>query len=275
MIASDDPTEKAAGRGPGILRDGGVEVEWAEGAEAAAARLLNQPFRKHARTGPAAGRPQVGADARRPHRHRDRRLEVDLGRREPRARPPLARRASTRSRVGIGTALADDPLLTARDVERRPPADPRRLRLRTRGCRSTSRLVAHAPTRRRSIVIAGPDAPAADASTRSTTPASRSIVCPGEGPDRVRAALDELGRREITSLLLEGGPTLAGVLPRRGRDRRAAALRSRRSCSAAPRPRPLLGGAGAERIADAERALAVEWEPLGEDMLARARMREW
>ena len=51
VIASDDPSEKASGRGPGILRDGGVEVDFAAGAEAGAARLLNQPFRKHARTG--------------------------------------------------------------------------------------------------------------------------------------------------------------------------------------------------------------------------------
>src|SRR3954465_14045230 len=51
VIASDDPSEKASGRGPGILRDGGIEVEFAAGEEASAARLLNQPFRKHARTG--------------------------------------------------------------------------------------------------------------------------------------------------------------------------------------------------------------------------------
>src|SRR5262249_56306678 len=51
VIASDDPSEKASGRGPGMLRDGGVEVDFATGAEAAAARLLNQPFRKHSRTG--------------------------------------------------------------------------------------------------------------------------------------------------------------------------------------------------------------------------------
>src|SRR4029079_16811848 len=50
-IAAEDPSEKAAGRGPGILRDGGVEVAFAAGAEATAARRLNQPFRKHARTG--------------------------------------------------------------------------------------------------------------------------------------------------------------------------------------------------------------------------------
>src|SRR5262249_3373631 len=47
----EDPTDKASGRGPGMLRDGGVEVELATGGEASAARLLNQPFRKRARTG--------------------------------------------------------------------------------------------------------------------------------------------------------------------------------------------------------------------------------
>ena len=55
MVASDDPTEKASGRGLGILRDEGVEVVVADGELAARAPLLNQPFRKHART----GRPQV------------------------------------------------------------------------------------------------------------------------------------------------------------------------------------------------------------------------
>src|SRR3954452_24985698 len=51
VVASDDPTEKAAGRGLGILRDEGVEVVVADGELATRARLLNQPFRKHARTG--------------------------------------------------------------------------------------------------------------------------------------------------------------------------------------------------------------------------------
>src|SRR3989337_2953891 len=36
VYASEDPTEKASGRGPGVLRDGGVEVELASGAEASA-----------------------------------------------------------------------------------------------------------------------------------------------------------------------------------------------------------------------------------------------
>src|SRR5215210_857176 len=51
VVASDDPTEKASGRGLGVLRDEGVEVTMADGELAARARLLNQGFRKHARTG--------------------------------------------------------------------------------------------------------------------------------------------------------------------------------------------------------------------------------
>src|SRR3954469_7802642 len=51
VVASDDPSEKANGRGLGILRDEGVEVVVAAGELAARARLGNQAFRKHARTG--------------------------------------------------------------------------------------------------------------------------------------------------------------------------------------------------------------------------------
>src|SRR3954453_17969400 len=51
VIASEDPTEKASGRGLGILRDEGVIVDVAGGELAAKARLANQAFRKHARTG--------------------------------------------------------------------------------------------------------------------------------------------------------------------------------------------------------------------------------
>src|SRR5919107_4516688 len=113
VVASDDPTEKASGRGLGILRDEGIAVEVADGELAARARLLNQPFRKHART----GRPWVlfksamtldgkvatrtgdskwisGEDSRRLSHHW--RAEVDA------------------VVVGIGTALADDPQLTSR-----------------------------------------------------------------------------------------------------------------------------------------------------------------
>src|SRR5919197_2541478 len=124
VVASDDPSDKASGRGPELLRASGVEVELADGEEAHAARLLNQAFRKHART----GRPLVvlksaitldgrvataGGDSRWISGEQSRllshrwRAEVDA------------------VCVGIGTALADDPLLTAREVEK--PRQPTRV----------------------------------------------------------------------------------------------------------------------------------------------------
>src|SRR5206468_883127 len=51
VIASDDPSEKASGRGPGVLRDEGIQVDICTAEASEAARLINQPFRKHARTG--------------------------------------------------------------------------------------------------------------------------------------------------------------------------------------------------------------------------------
>ena len=62
-------------------------------ARLAAARPPAQPAVPQARPDrPPARALQVGDDARRQGRDRDRRLAVDLRRREPRARPPLARR---------------------------------------------------------------------------------------------------------------------------------------------------------------------------------------
>ena len=91
VIASDDPSEKASGRGPGMLRDGGIEVEFATGEEATAARLLNQPFRKHARTGLPLVTLKLAMSL-------DGQTETPPGDspwisgREPTAGPPLARR---------------------------------------------------------------------------------------------------------------------------------------------------------------------------------------
>ena len=116
VIASDDPSERASGRGPGILRDEGVEVAFADGVEAALARHANQPFRKRART----GRPLVTLKSA---------LSLDgftasesgeskwISGAESRALVHAWRAESDAVAVGIGTALADDPLLTARDVE--------------------------------------------------------------------------------------------------------------------------------------------------------------
>ncbi len=270
VIGSDDPTEKASGRGPGVLRDGGVEVAWSEGPEAAAARLLNQPFRKRART----GRPWVvlksalTLDGRTATAAGDSKWISGDGSREL-----VHRWRSDLDAVGVGieTALADDALLTSRGVgaSRQPTRvvfdSTARLPLDSRLVRTAT----EAPV----IVVAGAAAPPSNVDAL-TNAGIEVVLCAGEGPERARAALDELGRRDLASLMLEGGATLAGSF------RDAGELDELRIFFAplllgGAQARPLLGGNGAARLRDGERALAVDWEPVGEDMLARARMREW
>ncbi len=221
VIGSDDPSEKAAGRGPGILRDGGVEVEFANGEEATAARLLNQPFRKHARTGlplvtlklamsldgqtstPPGDSPWISSESSRERVHR-------------------WRAESDAIAVGINTVLTDDPLLTARpgadasgapfaahDHKKRTGTGVLRQPLRVvfdRGARlplesKLMNTLDEAPV----LVVAGSEAD--QGATQELRDAGAEVVV----ADNIEAALADLGRRGVTSLFLEGGRTLASA----------------------------------------------------------------
>jgi diaminohydroxyphosphoribosylaminopyrimidine deaminase/5-amino-6-(5-phosphoribosylamino)uracil reductase len=98
------------------------------------------------------------------------------------------------------------------------------------------------------------------------------IAVGGERADRIGAALDELGGRGITSLLLEGGAGLAGAFLEAGE---IDELRLFVAALLLGGGRPLFAGTGAALVADAQRPLASEWERSGDDMLVRARLREW
>jgi diaminohydroxyphosphoribosylaminopyrimidine deaminase/5-amino-6-(5-phosphoribosylamino)uracil reductase len=199
VIASEDPSEKAAGRGPGILRDGGVEVAFASGAEATTARRLNQPFRKHARTGLPLVilKMAMSLDGQTTTAPAD---SPWISGPESQELVHKWRSESDAIAVGIGTALADDPLLTARnegarqpirvvfDSQARLPRDSQLLR-----------TLDQAPV----LVITAPDA-SPDNVTALKGAGAEIIVAPD-----LNSALHELGRREITSLFLEGGRALA------------------------------------------------------------------
>jgi diaminohydroxyphosphoribosylaminopyrimidine deaminase/5-amino-6-(5-phosphoribosylamino)uracil reductase len=270
VIASEDPSDKASGRGPGILRDGGVEVDMVEGPEAARARLLNQAFRKHART----GRPLVTVKSATSLDGRVATAAADSRWISGEASRALAHRWRAESDavcVGIGTAVADDPLLTARELgDVRQPArvvfdSGARLPLSSNLVRS----IDEAPL----VVIAAPGAPAERTDSLKAAGAE-VIVCDGDPAARVVSALTELGRREVTSVLLEGGPTLVGsFLDANEVDELRLFIAP--IVIGGVGARPLVGGGGAARIADATPALAMEWERSGGDLLVRARLREW
>jgi diaminohydroxyphosphoribosylaminopyrimidine deaminase/5-amino-6-(5-phosphoribosylamino)uracil reductase len=271
VIASDDPTTKASGRGPGILRDEGIDVVWVDGEVAAAARLLNQPFRKHAR----AGRPLVIFKSA---MTLDGKVATATGDSQwisgeaSRARAHRWRAESDAVAVGIGTALMDDPRLTARieGVARQPRRvvfdSEARLPL-------TSQLV-------RGVADVPVTVVCSRAAARTSVQGLESagvdvIVATGQNERaRVENALDELGAREVQSLLLEGGPHLAGAFLEAGEIDEARMFIAP-LMTGGREAKTAVEGMGIEQIAAAPRALHVEVDRLDDDVLVIARLKEW
>jgi diaminohydroxyphosphoribosylaminopyrimidine deaminase/5-amino-6-(5-phosphoribosylamino)uracil reductase len=175
--------------------------------------------------------------------------------------------------IGIGTALADDALLTARDLD--PPAARQPLRVvfdsaaRLPADSAMVASAAEAPV----LLIASPDAPAERTNALREAGVDVFIV-DGDPVARVNAALSELGRRGITSLLVEGGAGLAGSFVDAGEVDELRVFIAP-ILLGGEGARPLAGGAGKAQIADAERALDVSHETVGDDLLITARMKEW
>jgi diaminohydroxyphosphoribosylaminopyrimidine deaminase / 5-amino-6-(5-phosphoribosylamino)uracil reductase len=284
VIASEDPTTKAAGKGPEQLRDAGIEVTFLDGeraggaadggdaagiegvaAEAAEvaleARLLNQPFRKHGIT----GLPLVVLKTA---------MSLDGRTATPEGASPWI--SGERSRqlvhvwrgecdsiaVGIGTVLADDPLLTARLGEARQPVrvvfdSAARLPL---DCQLLATLD-EAPL----TVVHGPGADQERLGALRDAGA-KTILAAGASPaERVTTALTELGRRGLTSLLLEGGATLAAAFAAAGQVDEARVFIA-----------PLwLGGPTRDVPVAALQGGPTEAETVGEDTLIRTRFKEW
>ena len=271
VVASDDPTPKANGRGLGILRDEGVDVEMVNGDLGVWARLLNQPFRKHALT----GRPHVVFKAAMTLDGKMATASGDskwISNEASRARAHRWRAEVDAVAVGIHTAMADDPLLTARvDAVPRQPA--RVIFDSEASLRLDSKLVAslgEAPL----IVVCS------RAATRTRVQALESagvdvIVATGQNePARLEAALDELGARGIQSVLLEGGPHLAGTFFDVG-EIDEIRLFMAPVVAGGGDALPVLGGQGVETIGQARRALHVEHEVIDGDLLICARLKEW
>jgi diaminohydroxyphosphoribosylaminopyrimidine deaminase/5-amino-6-(5-phosphoribosylamino)uracil reductase len=271
VIASDDPSGKANGRGLGILRDEGIAVEVVNGTVGEAARLLNQPFRKHAKT----GRPLIVWKAAMTLDGKVATARGDskwISGEASRARAHRWRGECDAVACGIGTALADDPLLTARvegvakqptrvvfDSEARLPVN--------------SQLVRGA---REIPVILVCSRAASRTATEALAAAGVEIVrARGDSESaRVTDALTELGARDIQSVLLEGGPHLAGAFLDAGQIDEARVFVAPMLVGGG-HSKAALEGTGVEQIGAAPRALSQTVETIDGDVLIQARFREW
>jgi diaminohydroxyphosphoribosylaminopyrimidine deaminase/5-amino-6-(5-phosphoribosylamino)uracil reductase len=269
VVAQLDPFPAVDGAGVARLRAAGIPVDVAE-ADAPIGRVARRQLAGF-RTAVVLGRPHVRLKAA---------LTLD-GRTATAAGDsrwisgPESRRLVHDWRadadavlVGIGTALADDPLLTARHAG--PPAFRQPLRVVfDRGARLplTSKLaatVADAPV----VVLCGPDAPA---ERRAALEAAGVETLP---VGTAEAGLQALAARDVRTVLLEGGARLAAGLLADGLVDRLALFVAPILLGDAAAPGLAATFATPAAMADARRATSVDAEKVGVDILLDAWLQE-
>ena len=271
VVASDDPSEKANGRGLGMLRDEGIAVETAEGNLRREAALLNQPFRKHSKT----GRPWVLAKYAASLDGKVATASGDskwISGDESRRLVHQWRSELDSVAVGIGTALADDPRLDAREVG--AVRQPRRIVFDSSAQLPVDSSLVQMDSDLPLTVVVGR---AADRASVDALEASgvEVIVATGENDAaRAESALDQLGEVGVTSILLEGGPKLAGAFLDAGEIDELRIFMAPLLFGSHGARDPF-EGAGTDKVEDALRVPSPLVTQVGEDILLTTRIREW
>lgn len=256
---SVDPNPRVSGQGLARLQAAGIEV--VAGPLGDECRRLIAPFTRHLLDGrpylilkaamtidgqlaTSTGESQwISSEASREHGHR-------------------LRNSVDGVLTGAGTVLADDPRLTVRLVDGRNPA---RIVLDGRLRTPPSARVYAADPGARFLVTA--DDHSAGALRPYAGLGVEVIRVPRAGDHLdLAAAMLELGKRNLMSLLVEGGGTLNGALLR-------ARLVDRLILFVAPRlfggndGTPLFAGSGVARLADARCLHNLQVRRIGEDLL--------
>jgi len=258
VVASiEDSNPKVSGRGFEHLRNAGVEVQVGLLAEEAA--RANEAYIHFMRT----GRPfvhlkmAVSLDGKIATRTGDSRWVTGP---ESRARAHELRHQYDAIMIGIGTATKDDPLLTDRSDS------PRRLQLvrivldEQLLLPAQSRLVKtanEAPV----IVIAGTGAD----ENRVRELESRGVEIVRKGNRDPFELLDELGRRSVQSLLVEGGSGVAGRFIDAGLVNKVTFFVAPKIVGGSEAP-GAVGGVGVELMKDALQLEHVEITQRGNDI---------
>ncbi|HLV12045.1 MAG TPA: bifunctional diaminohydroxyphosphoribosylaminopyrimidine deaminase/5-amino-6-(5-phosphoribosylamino)uracil reductase RibD [Trueperaceae bacterium] len=268
VVAHLDPDPRVSGRGVARLEAAGVRVR--VGTLAAEAEALNEAYLTSRRL----GRPFVlykaatTLDGKTATTSGESRWISGEAARE---RVHAWRDELDAVAVGAGTVVRDDPALTTRlpgggrtplkvvfDGALRTPA--------------TARLFEPDPegVPARVVVFAAEGAPAARAERLAARGAEVVTLPAPDGRPDVAAALAHLAGRQVQSLLLEGGGTLAwSFFARRAVDRVAFFLAPKLLGGPAPGP---LGGPGVHALASAFALTDLSSERVGDDLLVQGRV---
>jgi len=240
VVATIDPSEHANGKGIEKLRDAGIEIKI--GVCEKEARLLNAPFFKFATTGKCWvilkwAQTIDGKLAYTNVTDEQRWISNEQSRKDAHK---LRRRAGG-ILVGVNTVIADDPLLTPRPARDKKPVRivldnslriPLDCKLLATAKKSHVLIVTGEQTLHANQAIA--DKIAKKGAQIITVPAV-------QGRCDIKYLLDELSRRDVQQLLIEGGPTvLASFLKEQLADEVVVYI--------APK---VLGGAGSASLSEA------------------------
>jgi diaminohydroxyphosphoribosylaminopyrimidine deaminase/5-amino-6-(5-phosphoribosylamino)uracil reductase len=269
VIGALDPLERDRAQGREVLAAAGIEVAVVEGDASRLCAEMNSAFVTWALT----GLPEVTL-----------KLATSLDGKIATASGQSRWISGARSRalvhrwradadavaVGLGTALADDPRLSARDVEGpvRQPArvvfdSDARLPLGSALVRSA----AEAPV----IVMASEAAPPERLAALAAAGVD-VVPLPGDAPARIAAGLRVLADLGMQSVFVEGGAGLAGALVAAGVVDRIAWFLAPMLIGGREAP-SALGGPGATTLALAPRLAAIATTQVGDDILVTGRLR--
>jgi len=204
VVGMIDPNPKCAGGGVKRLRDAGIKVEYGFFADEVAKQ--NEVFIKYITT----GRPFVllkaavsldGKIAETPG------VSTPITGEEARKRVHGLRNEYDAIMVGIGTVLADDPLLTTR-LEKGETKDPVRIIVDSRAKLPPSSKLASTAREVRTIVATTTFAPLQNIEALSLKGLETIKLNTWDGSVDIEVLLEELGARGISSLIVEGGSNL-------------------------------------------------------------------
>jgi diaminohydroxyphosphoribosylaminopyrimidine deaminase/5-amino-6-(5-phosphoribosylamino)uracil reductase len=254
VAPTEDPNPKVSGKGFAHLRSTGLEVS--VGLLSREAERLNEKYLHFMRT----GRPFVhlklasSLDGKIATRTGDSRWITGA---ESRARVHELRHDYDAILIGVGTALADDPWLTDRSEKKR-----RRPLLRVV---LDERLELAADSK---LVQTGAESPVLVFGGTATSDSLEhvvEVVRDAANGRNLSLVLAELGKREIQSVLVEGGANVAGKFLDAGLVNKVSFFIAPKIIGGSDAP-TAVGGQGAEKLTEGIELQDVEVTPRGQDV---------